>query len=317
MRHSTSTEGAASTTRALDRTPTTDGKIAGVSTIAVIEVGGTHATSALIASNGWAVTNQPHRADLDSHAAADVLLDAIASTAAGLEAGRWGIAMPDPFDYVHGVGRFHDVGKFDALDGVDVRSGLAERLGIDPATVTFCNDADAFTLGEWAGGAGQGAHRVVGLTLGTGVGSGWTVDGRVVDPGTPRGGRIHQVRVDGRPLEDTMSRRAIRASYAAQSGDHDADVREISQLARGGDPVAVRVLEHALTGLGRAVAGPISAFAADVVVVGGSMAASWDLFEPWVQAGWVMESATTPPPMPVALHPEDAPLLGAAIAADA
>ena len=288
----------------------------GVQTVGVLEIGGTHATGALVAEGDWSVAATPVRVDLDSHAVARVLLDAIASAADGLRADRWGIAMPDPFDYERGIGRFHDVGKFDALDGVDVRTELAGRLDVPARALTFCNDADAFTLGEWAVGAGRGAHRCVGLTLGTGVGSGWTVDGQVVDPGTPPGGRIHQIGVAGAPLEETMSRRAIRRAYAAATGDGDADVREIAARAVSGEISAVRVLRDALTALGRGLAGPVGQFRADVMVVGGSMTGSWDLFEPWVFDGWTA-IGTTPPPIRLADHAETAPLIGAALAAGA
>ncbi|MCW2496813.1 MAG: hypothetical protein JWQ77_2737 [Jatrophihabitans sp.] len=283
--------------------------------VAVLEVGGTHATGALITGQEWTVRTAPLRVELNAHAPAELLLDEMASAATGLSAERWGVAMPDPFDYVHGIGRFRDVGKFDALDGVDVRAGLAARLGVDGAALTFCNDADAFTLGEWVAGAGVGTRRCVGLTLGTGVGSGWVVDGHVVDPGEPLGGRIHQLHVDGRPLEETMSRRAIRAAYARASGDHEADVREIAGLARSGDPTAVAVLQAALGGLGRAMAGPVADFAPDVLVVGGSMARSWTLFEPWLLQGWVAVESRTPPPFRVAVDSDTAPLIGAAYAA--
>jgi glucokinase len=278
--------------------------------IGVLDVGGTHATGALIAEPGWALRTQPHRVELDSHADAATLLADIASAVAGMQAQRWGVAMPDPFDYAAGIGRFRDVGKFDALDGVDVRAGLAEHLAVDPGTLTFCNDADAFTLGEWLVGAARGARRCVGITLGTGVGSGWVADGAVVDPGMPAGGRIHQLELDGRPLEETMSRRAIRAAYVAATGS-DADVREI---ATSPDPVAHDVLRHALTGLGRAMAGPIADFGADVVVIGGSMARSWALFEPWVCAGWADVEARTVPALRTALDSDTAPLVGAAYA---
>ena len=286
----------------------------GMVTVGVIEVGGTHATSALIATDEWAVQTEPRRVQLDSHADADVLIAAITSAAAGLSAAVWGIAMPDPFDYAAGIGRFHDVGKFDALDGIDLRAALAPRLGAAASSLTFCNDADAFTLGEWAIGAGRGAHRVVGLTLGTGVGSGWTVDGVVVDPGVPLGGRIHQVQLDGRPLEETMSRRAIRAAYAAATGDHRADVREIADRAGTGEAAARTTLSTAFRGLGRAIAGPIDDFQADVVVVGGSMTGSWSLFEPWLLEGWQDVVADSPPPLRLADHADVAPLIGAALA---
>lgn len=286
--------------------------ISRVSGLGVLEVGGTHVTAARIADQSWQAIGPTTRVDIDAHGGAPELLDAIASAARGTHETSWAIAMPDPFDYDRGIGRFHDVGKFEALDGVDVRTELARRLGTDPARVHFCNDADAFTVGEWVSGAARGAARVVGLTLGTGVGSGWVGAGRVVDPGVPPGGRAHRLFVDGAPLEDTMSRRAIRRAYATATGDSGADVREIAGLARAGDRPASAVLAHALRALGRALAAPIRDFAADVVVVGGSMAGSWELFEPWFRDG---AGAIAVPPVRAAEHPDTAGLVGAAYVA--
>jgi glucokinase len=280
--------------------------------LGALDVGGTHVTAAHIDDRNWRVDDPVHRVDLDAHAAADVILDAIAGATVGTDETTWAIAMPDPFDYAHGIGRFHDVGKFEALDGVDVRTGLARRLGLDPARFRFCNDADAFTVGEWLTGAGRGATRVVGLTFGTGVGSGWTDGGRVVDPGVPAGGRAHRLTVDGAPLEDVMSRRAIRRAYARATDDHDSDVRDIAERARSGDEPARTVLADALHGAGRALAGPLRDFRADVVVVGGSMAGSWDLFEPWFAEG---AGDLGLPPLRVATNAANAPLVGAAYVA--
>ena len=263
--------------------------------IPVLEVGGTHVSAALVSPDGWTVADAV-RLPLDADAPADDLLATFLAAARAVAApanATWGVAMPDPFDYPAGVALFDAaVGKFGALYGVDVGAVLRSELASD---VRFVNDADAFALGEWTAGAARGFSRVCGLTLGTGVGSGWVVDGAVVDPGYPRDGRIHHVTLDGVPLEDLMSRRAIRRAYAEaggaesgglEAGDSDtADVREIASLARAGDARAVSVLTAALGGLGRAVGGALDGFRADVLVVGGSMAASWDLFEPWFRAG--------------------------------
>jgi glucokinase len=292
--------------------PGADETIARVGGLGVLDVGGTHVTAAHIDDESWRVTGPTNRVDLDAHAAADIVLDAIAAAAGGTNETSWAIAMPDPFDYERGIGRFHSVGKFESLDGVDVRSGLAQRLGLDAGLIRFCNDADAFTVGEWLVGAGRGATRVVGLTFGTGVGSGWVDRGRVVDPGVPEGGRAHRLHVAGRPLEDVMSRRAIRRAYAAATGDHDADVRAIADLARAGDESAREVLANALRGAGHALAAPIRDFRADVVVVGGSMAKSWDLFAPWFAEG---AGELGLPPVRVAAEPASAPLVGAAYVA--
>jgi glucokinase len=278
--------------------------------VPVLEVGGTHVTGAMIDPCGWTVL-QSTRYRLDPDSEAEALLDRFWRAGNSLRApagSRWGVAMPDPFDYERGVGQFEGVGKFAALRGVPVGAELGSRLRGDMA---FLNDADAFVLGEWAAGAAHGARRVTGITLGTGVGSGWVVDGEIVDPGLPPGGRLHRMTIDGRPLEDVVSRRAIRSAYAAAGGDAAADVKQIAEAARDGDEPAERVLGSAMTHLGRVVARCVANFAADVLVIGGSISAAWDVLEAAFRAGAADAGAL--PPVAIAQDSESAPLIGAAL----
>ncbi len=279
--------------------------------VPVLEVGGSHVTAALVDPAGWTLPRPPARVELDPNAAAEPLLAAFARAAAeaGAAGPDWAVAMPDPFDYERGIARFRGVGKFDSLDGIDVRADLLARLP-GATRVGFVNDADAFALGEWVAGAARGTARMVGITLGTGVGSGWIDDGRIADPGVPRGGRAHLLTLDGRPLEDLMSRRAVRAAYARATGT-DADVRQIAEAARGGESAAVQVLAFALRSLGRALAAPLRDFAPDLVVLGGSMSRSWHLFEPWFREGAGLPGL---PPTAVAADADHAGLIGAAYA---
>jgi glucokinase len=282
--------------------------------IGALEIGGTHAGAALFDDDVTDRRGEPCRVAVDSRAPAEAILARFARDATDLTPPpglSWGVAMPDPFDYAAGIGRFRDVGKYEALDGVDVGAALNDALP-DPARIVFLNDADAFTLGEAHGGAGAGFRRCVGITLGTGVGSGWVVDGAPVSsgPGVPQDGRAWHLSVDGTPLEDVFSRRAIRASYARTTGDEQADVREIAEHARSGDTSATDVLRDAIGALGRALAPCLHAFAADVVVVGGSMARSWDLFGPWLQDALGADRA-----LRVSDDAERAALLGAALTA--
>lgn len=282
-----------------------------MNTVPVLEVGGTHVSAALVEPRTWTVLSTT-RLTLDPGAPAERLLDRFVTAGAAVSADQdawWGIAMPDPFDYERGIGRFEGVAKFESLNGVDVGAALRDRLRPRPAGVAFLNDADAFILGEWTAGAATGEGRCVGITLGTGIGSGWLADGQVADPGNPPGGRAHRLRVGRQPLEDVVSRRAIRAAFARAGGDPDADVREIADAARAGDERAARVLGVSFEALGAALAPAIADFQADVVVVGGSMSRSWDLFDPWFRKG---AGAVQLPPIRCAAHPGTAPLVGAA-----
>lgn len=190
--------------------------------------------------------------------------------------------MPGPFDYAAGIGRYRDVGKFESLNGVDVRAALTAAISPAPKDVVFLNDAHAFALGEWAAGSMAGHSRAVALTLGTGVGSAFVDSGSIVDtgPSVPPEGRADLLSIDGRPLEETVSRRAILARYGGS-----VDVREIASRALDGESRASSVLRDAFFALGLAFRPWVSRFGAGVVVIGGSMAASWDLVAPPLSSG--------------------------------
>jgi glucokinase len=286
-----------------------------MSAVAVLEVGGTHVTSAIVDTATWQLVGSRTRLPVAPNDRADAIIATFVRAGNDREAAPdaiWGVAMPDPFDYAAGIALFAGVGKFEALYGVDIRGALMQGLAPRPSDVVFINDADAFTLGEWHKGAATGAARCAGITLGSGVGSGWVADGQIVDsgPDVPPGGRAHRLLVDGAPLEEVMSRRAIRRAYAAAGGDATADVAEICARARAGAPIALRTLAHALRTLGAVLAVPISRFHAEVVVFGGSMVGSWDVLEPFFCEGFA--TVATPPPLAVAADADRAPLLGAA-----
>lgn len=282
--------------------------------VRVLEIGGTHVTAACVDPDGWRV-HERNRTPLDSRApASDILATLVgaATTLAGRQPSSWAVAVPDPFDYPGGIALFRDVGKFDHLYGVDVGGALRSAIDPRPSSLTFVHDVEAFLLGEWTAGAAAGTARCAALTLGTGVGSAFLADGAVVSdhPRLPPGGRIHRCELDGVPLEDLVSRRAIRAHFAAATGDTAADVRDIADRARAGDGPAAAVLHAAFETAGRALAHCLAAFAAEVVVVGGSMARSWDLLEPPLRSG--LERDGVRADVRPAEQPDDAPLIGAA-----
>jgi glucokinase len=121
---------------------------------------------------------------------------------------------------------------------------------------------------------------------------------------------MHRLDIAGKPLEDVVSRRAIRRAYAEAGGDPEADVKEIADAARAGEARARRVLDAAMTALGRVVGRCTSGFRADVLVIGGSMSASWDLFAPAFRAGALGSGL---PRVVLAADSEHAPLIGAAL----
>ncbi len=296
--------------------------------IAALEVGGTHVTAALVdPSSGQVLEGTRSRRPLDSDGPATEIMRTLLEVAAPVAAAAgWnatlGVAIPGPFDYARGIGRFEGVAKFESLRGLDL--GTALRAGLDGmvAQVAFLNDAAAFVLGEWAWGAASGHRRVVGVTLGTGVGSGFLDDGRVVADGAlvPPDGSVHLLSIGGLPLEDAVSRRALlrRARVAIDELAADADVLDVATLARAGDRRARGVFDDAFALLGSVLAPWLARFEATALVVGGSMAGSWDLVEPpLVQAVRRDEPLLAGIVVRRAAHPEDSALIGAAAHASA
>jgi predicted NBD/HSP70 family sugar kinase len=178
-----------------------------------------------------------------------------------------------------------------------------------PAAVA--NDAACFALGEFWMGTGKGCANLCGITLGTGIGLGIVIDGRIYSGSHGFAGEIWATPVGDGCLEDHLSARAIEESYRRLSARELAGA-EIAELAAAGDPEPVAAFLEFGRWLGTVVAFVANALDPDVIVVGGSIARSFEVFrQP------VMEAlGTTTSPEAVRLEcsslGESAALLGAA-----
>jgi glucokinase len=260
----------------------------------VLEVGGSHARACRIDAATWhPIPGSVYRLPLDSSGSPGAIIATMVACADGLcltPGETLVVAIPGPFDYDTGIARFEGVGKFDSLAGIDLSRALLDGLAQRPLQVTFVNDADSFGLGEWFAGSARGYQRAVAITLGTGVGSAFVEAGRIVSrgPSVPPDGNVHRLDVRGRPLEETVSRRAIIAAYrdlAPSSRASGWDVRDIAAAALSGDPVAIRVFTQAFRLLGDALAPWLGRFSAQVLVVGGGLSASWTLIHGPMRTG--------------------------------
>jgi glucokinase len=185
------------------------------------------------------------------------------------------------------------------LVDVAVRDVLAERVGL-PVVVE--NDANAAMLAEWRFGAARGASNAILLTIGTGIGGGLVVDGRLVRGARGAAAELGHivVDVDGPPcpgncpnvgcLEALVSGVAIgreglrvaRSAPASALGAALASGREITgalvtELAHDGDPAARDVIGLVGERLGIGITSLVNVFDPEVVVVGGGVIAAGDL----------------------------------------
>jgi glucokinase len=289
--------------------------------VIAMDIGGTHATAAAVALPAGAIVPPAERAGVDARGSAETILDAWAALAERLRARHGaaglvgiGLAMPAPFDYAAGISYVRGQKKFDALYGVDVRAGLAQRLGLAPGALRFANDADCFLLGEAWRGAGAGAEVVMGVTLGTGLGAGFVRHGQVQrsGPGVPPDAELFCLPYRDGVAEDYISQRGILAEYARLSGGTaPTNTREVAERAAAGDVAARGAFARMGRDLAAVTAPWLDAFAPQVLVLGGNIARAGEWFMDDLRAGLGEARLERVRLKPAELY-EDAALYGAA-----
>jgi glucokinase len=120
-----------------------------------------------------------------------------------------GIGCPGPLDLSRG--RVVETPNL-AWSGYPIRDRVAQRMGL-PAFLD--KDANCATYGEWWQGAARGARTVVGVTLGTGVGGGLILDGRLARGATGVGGELGHTTVDPRGRRCGCGNRGCLEAYAS------------------------------------------------------------------------------------------------------
>jgi len=178
------------------------------------------------------------------------------------------------------------------LNGRPLVADLAHALGRE---VRVANDADCFALSEASDGAGAGHGVVFGVILGTGVGGGLVVDGRLrVGPNAIAGEWGHNelpARTEAalpetrcycgrrRCIETYLSGPGLAADYArATSTPPGADAKRIVDLARGGDVEARAALARYCQRLASGLATVINIADPDVIVLGGGLSKIEELY---------------------------------------
>lgn len=210
------------------------------------------------------------------------------------------------------------VGRVERLSGLDAGSSLPVGIGIpgalSPATglvknanstcligrpldrdlaaalgrpVRVANDANCFAVSEAIDGAAAGERSVFGVILGTGVGGGIAIDGRILTGRNAIGGEWghnplpwpRDAELPGRPcycglcgcIETFLSGPGLVADYQAGGGRADLDAPAIAHAATGGDSLAEAALVRYEDRLARSLATVINLLDPDVIVLGGGL----------------------------------------------
>ena len=147
---------------------------------------------------------------------------------------------------------------------------LKKEFGVP---VFIDNDANCFAYGEFKFGLGKGYKHLVGLTLGTGMGSGIITNGHLMGDANCGSGEFGMIPYKDGILEDYCSGKFFKNFY-------NSNGEELMILAREGDSMAIEAFNSFGDHLGNAVKTILYAVDPQVIIVGGSIVNSVDFFEP-------------------------------------
>lgn len=196
-----------------------------------VDIGGSHITAAVMDMESRLILENSYtRCWIDAHGKPETIINnwkaAIeqAYDKAGLEVDKIGIAMPGPFDYENGISHIAGNDKYEAFYGLNVKEMLARALGIDAGNILMKNDAACFLAGEMFAGAVKDYANVIGITLGTGLGSAVATYGNTRDANLWCSSFMEGI------AEDYLSTRWFLKRYYQLTGVNMIDVKSLTGL---------------------------------------------------------------------------------------
>jgi glucokinase len=276
-----------------------------------VDLGGTNIVVGAMPEDGskeLGVRSEPTHAERGAEAVVDRMVSMIAQVISEVTANQGaklsdfigvGIGAPGPLDRENGI-----VVVAPNLGWRDfpLRDAISERIRL-PATLD--NDANCATVGEWWRGAAQGARNVVGLTIGTGIGGGIVLDGRLFHGSSDVAGEIGHTTIDstGRycrcgnygcleayasgpaialRAREALERDEVSMLHRMVHGNLDRlTAATVYEAANHGDALALEVVRDTAKFLGTGVANLLNVLNPDVVVITGGVTRAGDrLFEP-------------------------------------
>ncbi len=201
---------------------------------------------------------------------------------------RIGIGSPGSIDHTRGVVRFSP--NFPGWIDVPLAREIEKRLKIK---VTIENDANAFVMGEKWFGKGKGYTHIIGLTLGTGVGGGVIIDGRLLRGHKGIGGELGHVIVDPNGYQCGCGNHGCLETIASATGISRLarewkrrypqsvistfSAKEVMDAAKNGDALGLKVLNLVSSALGTALGSLIHIFNPQIIVIGGGVSRAGDI----------------------------------------
>lgn len=289
-----------------------------------VDVGGTHVSAALVDVSRRRLRRESwQRLALDSGAEAGPILDALGSLIERVLRGApaagaprpVGLSFPGPCDYARGVVRLRPPGKYGALFGLNLATWLTNRLArAGGGPVRFRNDADCFAWGEHAIRRNGASGNTLALTLGTGFGSAFILDGALCAAGPrvpPDGHLYNQPCLAGR-ADDYFSTRWLVRRYRELTGVELRGAKELAELAEPVEGGVPRQVFAELAGNLAAFLAPwLRSAAIGRIIFGGNISRAWPFLEKPLAGGLAANGLA--PELACSEDAESAAILGAAL----
>ncbi len=195
------------------------------------------------------------------------------------------------------AGRIDVSPNLQSLVGVELRAQLAQELGLEQAKVVLENDANVAALGEARRGAAQGESNALVVTLGTGIGGGLILDGKLFSGNSGLTGELGHVVIDpngplcgcgARGCAETFASGTAARRRAVEAGlprEKPGDLPLLCDQARAGNADAISLLHDIGRDLGFALATTLTLLDIRCFVIGGGFGAALDQLEPGIREG--------------------------------
>jgi len=248
-----------------------------------LDVGGSSVKSGTVKSDGS--VNSIHHTPIDSQAPKEdvlhVFVNIIKMHLDKVDRDKLiGIAFgfPGPFDYKNGICFIQGQSKYDHLYKVNIRDELITLLKFKK-DILFCNDAEAAIVGEANYGAAKDFDRVFGITLGTGLGVGFVVNGISMHEGMgiPPNAELFPLIFNGSRADDIFSTRGLIGHFQ-KIGLSYTNVAEAIEDMKRGNTAPIQVFNRFGEDLGRFLRPIADDFSAEVLVVLGGIAGALTYF---------------------------------------
>lgn len=288
-----------------------------------IDIGGSHISSALINCDSKESFNSHiYKQKINPHASAEeiisnwqtfigkILTNVDCDSVLGI-----GVAMPGPLDYERGISKIRGVEKYEYLFGLNLKQAIRHVFEDNRKPVFFLNDGTAHALGEYYAGALQNSKRSIFISLGTGFGSAFLVNGlaQISGEGIPQNGYLYNHPLGDSIADDLLSTRWFVDTWHKRTGCSVSGVKELADEARNNNKLALDIFDQFAENLAKVMVYWIHRFEPDCLVIGGNIAKAADLFL-YKTTARIHESGYTNIKIEIARLGENAPIIGAAMA---